>query len=120
MAKAEKIDWSGKEIHDQDCYNLACLFAIGALPSLKQLSLASNEIGYAGMVAFADSVGKGALPALTELYLFGNRISDLGMVKFSEALGNGGLPSLKKIVVDTKHPALKAACEARGIFLRST
>jgi hypothetical protein len=56
------------------------------------------------------------------LVLSGNKIGDAGMIKFSEALVGGALASLKTLYVDdgplgTEHPALKAACTARGISL---
>ena len=45
-------------------------------------------------------------------------VGDQGMVKFSEALGKGALASLEMLFVDdAEHPALQAACKARGIEL---
>ena len=62
---------------------------------------------------------KGALPQLGELLLYDNKIGDLGMVELSKCLA---MASLKTLYVDdgplgTEHPALRAACEARGIAL---
>ena len=56
------------------------------------------------------------------LYLFDNKIGDAGMVALSDSLAMGALASLETLYVDdgpldTDHPALKAACEARGIEL---
>ena len=51
-----------------------------------------------------------------------NQIGDVGMQAFSTALAGGALASLEDLYVsdeslDTEHPALEAACEARGIQL---
>ena len=62
----------------------------GALASLDTLNLSDNEIGEAGMTAFADAVGKGALPQLEILFIYGNRIGDDGIsatVEGTEAVG---------------------------------
>ena len=56
------------------------------------------------------------------LDLCNNRIGGPGITALADALGKGALASLKTLYVDdgplgTEHPALKAACEARGIEL---
>ena len=94
----------------------------GALPNLKQLWLGRNKIGDTGMAALADAVSTGALAHLTHLELWGNQIGDVGMSTFSRAVSKGALASLGMLIVDdgplgTEHPALTAACEARGIRL---
>ena len=90
--------------------------ASGALASLRRLELHRNAIGDVGLSALANVVSTGGLPALQTLILSENQVGDQGMVKFLEALGKGALASLKTVVVDnSEHPALKAACKARGI-----
>ena len=74
------------------------------------------------MKSFSEALASGALPALTHFYLDGNQIGDAGLTSFSGALASGALASLEMLYVDdgplgTEHPALKAACEARGIQL---
>jgi len=39
------------------------------------------------------------------------------LTALSDALSKGGLPSLKRLVVDSKHEQLEAACSPRGINL---
>ena len=56
------------------------------------------------------------------LWLDGNQIGDAGLTSLSDVLASGALTSLKALHVDdgplgTEHPALEAACEARGIQL---
>ena len=52
------------------------------------------------------------------LQLAGNQIGDAGLAAFAKAVESGALVSLKTLVVDDEeHPALKAACQARGIEL---
>ena len=59
---------------------------------IQYLDLGSNKIGDTGITALADVLGKGALASLEQLYV------DYGPLGI-------------------EHPALKAACEARGIEL---
>ena len=63
-----------------------------------------------------------ATPQLLELWLNGNQIGDGGMQAFASAVAGGALPMLNNLIVndgelETEHPALKAACQARGISL---
>ena len=56
------------------------------------------------------------------LALHQNQIGDAGLSALAEAVGKGALASLKTLYVDdgplgTEHPALKVACDARGINL---
>ena len=56
------------------------------------------------------------------LRLNNNEIGDEGMRSLSDALVKGALVSLKALQMDdgplgSEHPALKAACDARGIDL---
>ena len=57
----------------------------------------------------------GALPALNTLTLNHNEIGDEGMIKLSDACASGALPQLKELYLYQGAPALRAACEARGI-----
>ena len=57
-----------------------------------------------------------------ELNLYGNNIGDDGMRYLADAFAKGAMACLTGLSVDdgplgTEHPALKAACEARGIEL---
>ena len=88
------------------------------------LYLSRNQICDAGLIAFAKAVESGALDNLTLLRLSANQISDAGLAALAKAItpgpnGKGALASLKTLVVDDEeHPALKAACLARGIDLK--
>ena len=93
-------------------------FAHGALPKLQVLILCHCTIGDEGLSALAAAVAKGALPALQELYLHRNSFSEAGITELADVMAVGKLPALKKLVVDShheKHPALIAACQARGV-----
>ena len=61
----------------------------GALPALKKLGLASNQIGDAGISSLAVALGKGALPKLEFLALNENQIGDVGMAAFAAAIAMG-------------------------------
>ena len=102
---------------------------MGALASLETLALDENKIGDDGLKVFAEACrAKGALASLRDLRLSGNAIGDVGLQSLAHAItpvsegGSGALASLKTLYVDdgplgTEHPALKAACQARGISL---
>ena len=52
------------------------------------------------------------------LGLGGNQIGDAGLTALAKAVESGALAQLKNLLVsDEEHPALKAACQARGIEL---
>ena len=74
-------------------------------------------------VVLCSFLSKGALASLQTLSLANNLIGDDGLKAFAEACrAKGALASLSELYVDdgplgTEHPALKAACEARGIEL---
>ena len=87
---------------------------------IQQLGLTGNKIGDPGITALADALGKGALPKLEWLDLQKNQIADAGVTALASAMSKGALASLETLYVDdgplgTEHPALEAACEARGI-----
>ena len=65
----------------------ASAIASEALPRLEKLFLYQNQIGDAGMSAFAGAIGaSGALGNLKDLYLFNNQIGDAGMIAFADAI----------------------------------
>ena len=90
--------------------------------------LEGNQIGDAGITALARAVepvsagDSRTLPKLMELWLQENKVGDDGLSSLSCALGKGALLSLEEFYVNfgplgTEHPALKAACDARGVVL---
>ena len=88
---------------------------------MQELALDFNKISDAGLTALAKAVESGvALAQLTTLGLGGNQIGDAGLSSLAAAVGNGALASLETLVVDDdeEHPALKVACQARGIDLQ--
>ena len=85
----------------------------------QELSLVANRIGDTGMISLAYALGKGALAQCTYIDLGANQIGDAGLSALGGALSSGTLASLKTLCVDDEeHPALKAACQARGIDLK--
>ena len=95
---------------------------MGALAKCTYINLGVNQVGDAGLSALAGALSSGALPALRILGLGNNNIGDVGLQAFADALGKGALASLKTLYVNdgplgTEHPALKVACDARGINL---
>ena len=83
------------------------------------LELGSNQIGDAGLTALAKAVESGALASLQLLDLQVNQIGDAGLSSLAAAVGNGALASLETLAVDDEeHPALEAACQARGVDLQ--
>ena len=53
---------------------------------------------------------------MQDLGLGSNSIGDAGLTALAKAVESGALASLKDLYVDnSEHPALKAACLARGI-----
>jgi len=91
---------------------------MGAMASLKELWLGENQIGDAGVEALAKACGSGALAQLEKLFLAQNKIGDVGVTALADACGEGAMASLEVLRVDNpEYPALKAACEARGIAL---
>ena len=109
------LGWGNEEM---DTLSIALTFAHdkGAMANLKDLWLGGNQIGDAGVTALAQSCARGALPQLEKLFLNNNQIGDAGVDALAKACAGGALASLDVLWVDNpEHPALKAACEARGI-----
>ena len=109
-------------ISDTDMINFAAACANGALAQVTYLNLRSNQIGNAGLSALATACAKGALAQVTGLTLSFNQIGDAGLSALATACDNGALESLEDLYVDagfagTEHPALEAACNARGIYV---
>ena len=95
---------------------------MGSLAQLAHLGLRSNRIGDAGVTSLADACAKGAMAQLKTLFLGRNQVGDAGLTALANACAGGAMASLVRLFVDvgplgTEHPALKAACEARGIDL---
>ena len=87
--------------------------------NMQELYLNQNQIGDVGLSALAEAVGNGALASLEALDLSKNEIGEAGMTAFADAVGKGALASLETLVVDDEeHPALEAACQARGVDLQ--
>lgn len=79
------------------------------------LDLDFNQIGDQGIISLADALGKGALASLEKLFLSSNAIGDDGMSALASACASGALASLRELHLLQDSPALKAACQARGI-----
>ena len=68
--------------------------SMSALPKLRELGLASNEIGDAGITSLASALGSGVLlfPKLNTLRLPENKIGNVGITALATAVENGALP----------------------------
>ena len=72
------------------------------------------------MQSFSSTIASGVLPNLSYLDFSGNQIGNAGIEAFASAVAGGALASLLTLTVDdgtlgAEHPQLKDACEARGI-----
>ena len=68
--------------------------------------------------ALGSLIGSGALASVIALDISHNHVGDAGLSALASACADGALASLGVLFVDNKeHPALKAACQARGIDL---
>ena len=109
--------------HNNAIEALSLAIASGSLGKLELLDLDHNNIGNTGMKTLCEAISSGALANLKALGLEHNNIGDAGLTAFAGAIGaSGALASLKTLYVDdgplgTEHPALKAACQERGIRL---
>ena len=68
--------------------------ASGALASLQDLNLGTNQIGDDGLKALAEACASGALASLKELYLYENQIGDAGISALADAVSSGALDKL--------------------------
>ena len=83
--------------------------------ALTVLHLGLNNITDYGLATLMPLMHKdGKLSNLTE-FSIGKGITDKGMIEFSNLLATGALPQLKDLYLFQDAPALKAACEARGV-----
>ena len=82
---------------------------------MQVLRLEFNQIGDTGMIKLSEALGNGALASLEKLYLNNNSIGDDGLKALAEACASGALASLKALYLYQDAPAVKAACQARGI-----
>ena len=126
MCHTQQLDLFNNQIGDTGVTALAEACARGALAKCTRLKIWGNQIGDAGCTALADACARGALPQCTVLRLSRNQIGDAGITALAQAIKpvsegrSEALPSLEKLYLDdgprgTEHPALKAACMARGI-----
>ena len=98
--EATRLDLIGKNIGDDGVTLLArWARASGSMANLQMLWLSGNQIGDAGMSAFAGAIASGSLANLEQMSLFENQIGDAGMIEFSRAIASGSLASLKKRMV---------------------
>ena len=121
LAHVTRLHLYDNQIGDAGLTALADACANGALAKVTHLYLNNNEIGDDGLIALADACAKGAFAQVTKLQLYNNKIGDAGIIALAAACVKGALASLRLLVVDEAnlvHPALKAACQARGIGLQ--
>ena len=80
------------------------------------LDLTNNQIGDAGLTAFAKAVESGELPQLEKLWLGGNSIGDVGLSALADVVSRGALASLEILWIDRNQigdaglTALASAC----------
>ena len=119
LASLEKLFLNLNAIGDDGMSALASACASGALAQCTSINLSWNRIGDAGLSALAGALSSGALPQLKDLRLAGNQIGGIGVSALADAVGKGALASLETLAVDDdEHPALEAACQARGVDLQ--
>ena len=89
------INLCDTDIDDELMITLA--HAMGSMANLQELFLAGNQIGDAGMQAFADAIGKGSIGALEYLNLAVNEIGDAGLQALAGVIGNGSMGALERL-----------------------
>ena len=99
--KMTHLHLNGKLSDGDTLRDFLIFIASGALPKLEKLFLDENEIGDAGLIAFAEALKspRGALGSLVTLWLEQNRIGKKGMQAFSSAIATGALPLLEKLIL---------------------
>jgi len=87
---------------DEACKAIFMSLGEGALPSVKWIHLHSSGLGDTRLSALATA----------------NELGDAGLSAVAAAVERGAMPSLWELTVNNRqHPALKAACQTRGIML---
>ena len=88
---------------DDDTEVLCALWMKGGkLLQLKELQLAHNHIGDAGLAALANAfASRGPLPHFKKLDLSDNDCGDAGMGTLAEVLGAGAVPTLEKLLLSS-------------------
>jgi len=121
LPSCTRLDLCNNQIGDKGLEAFASACAGGAMASASYINLACNGIGDKGVKAFAAALAMGGLADCKKLILMGNSIGDMGLTALAEALAGGALASLEEICTGGEmyegHPALTAACRARGVRL---
>ena len=103
ICKLTTLRLKNKNLNPTHMTTFSRAIANGALGALRQLALDSNQIGDAGIIAFANAIKPtpqnpmGALGSLVKLDLYRNRIGDVGMQSFASAVASGALPLLEQL-----------------------
>lgn len=104
---------------DQEAQKLAKVLPL--CHHLEKLEMVQNSIGDRGMTALARAMcDEGSLPCLRTIKLSYNAYGDRALKVLAKAVkSRGALAALKFLdVCGRRHPALVAACQARGIELK--
>ena len=116
LAQLKVLSLSNTQIGNAGMTSLSDALGSGSMAQLEVLWLYGDEIGDVGIEAFANACRGKALAKLEYLNLYGNPFGDPGVTALARVCASGALAQLHKLLVDNpEHPALKAACEARGI-----
>jgi len=121
FSELEWLSLGGNAIGDAGLTALAATLEKG-VPALKALRLHKNRIGDEGVKALMAAAGGGGLAKLERLDIDQNEYDEAGLDAMAEAIEKANLPSLQSLYVDREHrenPRLVAACEQRGVELRS-
>ena len=98
LRDAEVLFWRFKRLTADDMATLAMILRTNRLTRLRELLLAGNGFGDAGMRALCDDLGSGAAPSLRTLGL--RMVDDLGPAgaeALAAALGRGVMPKLEDL-----------------------
>ena len=121
----EELCIEGNFAHDAFMVDLSSAVAEGALRALRRLNLSYNNIGNAGVTAFATAITRdGVLPHLVTLQFRRNDpLGDAGLQDLAAALDSRrSLPSLSALLLSEpciNNPMIQATCKARGIDLNN-
>jgi len=97
VESATTLDWSSQRIDDADCDVISYLIASGAMASLQELWLNSNQICDAGVKSLAESCAGGAMARLEILDLSRNQIGDAGLEALAKACAGGAMTNLTNL-----------------------